>query len=618
VSHVLLAFAAPAALAAILSFLLTPVARWLSRRVGAVDLPDSRKVHLGPMPRLGGLAVLASLSVVIGLASTGRLGFLLDVPQALVKGVAYGLIPVAAISFVDDLYGVRVRWKFVAHLAGAAIAVRLGIVLNPEVHFLGEPIAIGVLALPLSILWIVGVTNAFNLIDGLDGLSAGLALISAVSLAAVHAIAGQNEMAAAVLVLGGALLGFLPWNAYPAKIFLGDTGAASIGFILACVALKGGATLSAGFATVLPVLVLGLPVAETLISMARRILRRFGALQRGPSGVFDADRDHIHHRLLLLGLDHRRAVLLLYGVGASLAALGLISVLVETRQAAFLLIAFLLAAFIGVKRLGYDEFAFVRKGLILRVYDAPVVRTALFAVFFDMALVVASTYIARGLKYEQWDVHVPGPEAITQIALMLLLSVGVFLGFGLYRATWRLASLDDVARAGAAVATSAFLTWVFAPRFIGKAASASQLAIYALVATGMVCGSRISYRLFQHQAWKASQDGEPVLIYGAGQGGAAALRELRGNPAWRMRAVGFVDDDLSLRGKLVAGLPVLGTVEDMEGLLARHEARGVAIASEKIPSERIRIVRRLCTSLSLPTYRFDMRFEAETSEDGRA
>ena len=155
---------------------------------------------------------------------------------------------------------------------GALLAVIVGVALNPEIHFLGAPLLIGVLAAPLSVLWIVGVTNAFNLVDGLDGLSAGLALISAVSLAArVFIVAGEQSRLRACFVLAGALLGFLPFNAYPAKIFLGRHRRGSVGFILACFALKGGSTLSAGFATVLPILVLGLPVAETLISMARRL-----------------------------------------------------------------------------------------------------------------------------------------------------------------------------------------------------------------------------------------------------------------------------------------------------------------------------------------------------------
>jgi UDP-GlcNAc:undecaprenyl-phosphate GlcNAc-1-phosphate transferase len=601
----------PVALAALLGFLLTPVAKWVSVGLGGIDKPDPRKVHREPMPRLGGLAVLVSSGAVLLAGHRGVFGPYPRLGEPLASGIAYGLVPVIVISVLDDIRGVRVRWKALAQLTGALIAVFAGVVLNPEIHFLGESIHIGILATPLSILWIVGVTNAFNLIDGLDGLSAGLALISAASLAAVFAISGEFQTAAAVAVLAGAILGFLPWNMYPAKIFLGDTGAASIGFILACFALKGGATLSAGFATLLPLLVLGLPVAETLISMARRLMRR---LEKHESGVFQADRDHIHHRLLSIGLDHRRAVLLLYGIGVSLAILGLISLYATARQNALLMVALLTGALIGIKRLGYDEFAFMRKGLALRVYGVPVVRTALFVVFFDMFLVVASFYLARGLKFDVWALRVPAPATITLLGLLMVLSVGTFWAFGLYRGTWRFASLDAISRCGAAVAVSTLLAWGLTPRFVGDRGSASQFVIYGLVATGMICGSRMSYRLLQHRAWTASVEGKRILIYGAGAGGTAALRELRGNPALRMRPVGFLDDDPALRGKIVSGLPVVGTLEEIEVLLARFEVRSVAIASKKIPCEKVRSVRTVCEAQSIPVYRFEMRFDPGDSD----
>jgi UDP-GlcNAc:undecaprenyl-phosphate GlcNAc-1-phosphate transferase len=598
----------PAALAALLSFLLTPLARWASVGLGAIDLPDSRKVHLAPMPRLGGLAVLLSGSLVLAAGWLGFLGPYARLGEPLASGIVLGLAPVVAISLLDDVRGVRARWKALAHLVGALLAVHAGVVLNPEVHFLGEPLRIGILAAPLSVLWIVGLTNAFNLVDGLDGLSAGLALISSVSLAAVYLIVGERTTAACVLVLAGALVGFLPFNLYPAKIFLGDTGAASIGFVLGCFALKGGATMSAGFATVLPVLVLGLPIAETLISMARRLVRR--AEKRG-SGVFEADRDHIHHRLMSFGVGHRKAVLMLYGVGLLCAAMGFVSLLLTSHQAGLLLSALLLAALIGVKRLGYDEFALLRKGVVLKVYNAPVVRSALFAVFFDLGLVGLSYYVARGLKGDVWTLGMPTPGTLTLVALLALATVAAFWVFGLYRGTWRLAGLDDVVRCGVAVAVSTIVVWAVAPRFLHERVNTSQFVVYALVSAGLVCGSRISYRLLQDQVWKASTAGQPVLIYGAGNAGVAAMRELRRNPDLGMRPVGFIDDDRMLRGKAVSGLAILGGLDGLEAAVEKTAAQAIAISTAKIPSERVDEIRHVAQRLSIALYRFDIRFSAE-------
>lgn len=601
----------PAAFAALLSFALTPFARWTSVGLGAIDQPGPRKVHEEPMPRLGGIAVLLSVAVMLVAGRSGLLGPYLRLGEPLAGGIALGLVPVVAISLLDDIRGVRVRWKALAHLGGALVAVSAGVALNPEIHFLGEPLRLGLFAAPLSVLWIVGVTNAFNLVDGLDGLSAGLALISAASLGAVFLVAGERVTASCVFVLAGALLGFLPFNAYPAKIFLGDTGAASVGFMLACFALKGGPPLSAGFATALPLLVLGLPVAETLISMARRLVHR---VEAHGTGVFDADRDHIHHRLLSFGVGHRQAVLILYGVGMLCAAVGFVSLFLNSHQAGLLLMAALLAAFIGIQRLGYDEFALLRRGVVLKVYDAPVVRSALFAVFFDLGLVGLSYYVARGLKRDVWTLNTPAPGTFTLVGFLALATIVSFWAFGLYRGTWRLASLDDVERCGAAVVAATTFVWVVSPRFMQERAGTSQLVVYTLVAVGLVWSSRLSYRLLQDRSWKASTAGQPVLIYGAGHGGIAALRELRQNPARRMKAVGFLDDDPRLRGKTVSGLHVIGSFESLETSLEQVHAIGIAISTSKIPDERIRRIREVAMRNSVAVYRFEIRFDSEVSQ----
>lgn len=598
----------PAALAALLSFTLTPFAQWASVGLGAIDQPGPRKVHQGPMPRLGGIAVLLSVAVMLVAGRSGLLGPYLRLGEPLASGIALGLVPVVTISLLDDVRGVRARWKALAHLVGALVAVYAGVILNPEIHFLGESLRLGFLAAPLSILWIVGVTNAFNLVDGLDGLAAGLALISAASLGAMFLIAGERVTASCAFVLAGALLGFLPFNAYPAKIFLGDTGAASVGFVLACFALKGGSTLSAGFATVLPLLVLGLPVAETLISMARRLVHKVG--EHG-EGVFDADRDHIHHRLLSFGIGHRQAVLILYGVGLLCALMSFISLFLTSLQAGLLLTAALLAAFIGVQRLGYDEFALLRKGVVLTIYNAPVVRSALFAVFFDLGLIGLSYYVARGLKRDVWTLNTPTPGTLMLVGLLALAMIISFWAFGLYRGTWRLASLDDAVRCGAAVAASTAFVWVVSPRFMQERAGTSQLVVYALVAAGFVCSSRLSYRLLQDRSWKASTAGQPVLIYGAGHAGVAALRELRRNPAHGMKPVGFLDDDPRLRGKTVSGLPVIGSFESLETSLEQVHAIGIAISTSKIPDERIRCIRQVAQRKSVAVYRLEIRFDSE-------
>ncbi|MGH9365069.1 MAG: glycosyltransferase family 4 protein, partial [Thermoanaerobaculia bacterium] len=246
-SMVFLAFGAAA-----ISYALTPATRRLALRLGAVDRPGPRKVHEAPIPRLGGLAVVAA--VVTG---SGVLCFLhargihtLSDPSC--AGLGLGLLPILVVSLWDDIRPLPALPKFAAQFAGAGIAVAFGIRLGPQIHLFGHEITLGFFAVPLALLWIVGVTNAFNIVDGLDGLSAGLALISALSLVLVSLLTTRYAMASASLVVAGALVGFLPYNLYPAKVFLGDTGAAAVGFWLACLALRGGSTLSAGMAVLIP------------------------------------------------------------------------------------------------------------------------------------------------------------------------------------------------------------------------------------------------------------------------------------------------------------------------------------------------------------------------------
>jgi UDP-GlcNAc:undecaprenyl-phosphate GlcNAc-1-phosphate transferase len=559
---------------------------------------------------MGGLAVVISAGVVLGSAFLGLSSFPRWASSNLCKGIALGLLPILVVSLWDDIRPLRATTRLAAQTLGAGIAVWYGVVLAPTTHLFGQSVALGPFAILISVLWLIGVTNAFNIVDGLDGLSAGLALISAGSLTAVFLLSGQTGMARASLVLAGGLIGFLPYNLYPAKIFLGDTGSMAIGFSLACFALSGGATLSAGFATLLPVFVLGLPVAETLISIARRIVRR---LETGTSGVLEADRDHIHHRLLALGITHRRAVFILYGVGLSLGLAGLVSVLMSARDAGLLLVALLVAGFVGVARLGYDEFAVIRKGLVLRFYETPVLKTSLFVVFVDIVIVALSVYGAIGLKQDDWGLTTNRHTVLTMTALLAGVTVATFWAVGLYRGSWRLASIQDFVRASWAVAAAAtaglLLTQTLTQLLPPSRVPVSVFAIYALLHLALTNGSRVSYRLLVLQKWRAANEGEPVLIYGAGQGGASALRELQSNAETGMRPVGFIDDDPQKTGRVVNGLPVLGTLEALDFAAQRLSARTVIVSTKKISEERLALARELCGLMGIELLRLQISFD---------
>lgn len=574
----------PALVAAVLAWLLTPLSARLSRLAGAMDLPGTRRLHAQPVPRLGGLAIIAPTVALLaaGLAGAG-------VPHWAARevgaGMLAGLLPILAVSIRDDVAHVGAPLKFLAHSAGAGIAIACGVVLPSEVHLFGATISLGWTAVPLSFLWLTGVTNAFNLVDGLDGLSAGLGLISASSLVAVLLLARDPPLAAAVAVLAGSLVGFLPHNLHPARVFLGDSGATAIGYLLACFTLNTTALLSAGFATLIPVMLVAVPVADTLVSMLRRSISR---LEHGTGQhIYDADGNHIHHRLLALGLSHRAAVITLCSVGGLLALLALGSLILTRQQSGYLLAGVLFAGFIGLRRLGYDEFALLRRGVLLRLYDLPVLRRSFFSVFADIAMMGLALYVAVGLKFDDWNPVDTGGRILAMLAVMTPATVVSFRLFGMYRGSWRLAGLDDFRRLFLAVVAGTLAGALLFDAVVPWRVPYSLFAIYAAVAVILANGMRVSYRLADQLRMLASADGERAVIYGAGLAGAGAARQMLANPDARLRPVGFIDDNPEKVGRSVNGYPILGTITDLGGVIKRSGATVVVVSSIKIPHDKV-------------------------------
>jgi UDP-GlcNAc:undecaprenyl-phosphate/decaprenyl-phosphate GlcNAc-1-phosphate transferase len=303
----------------IVSFLLTPLAIRFAPRIGAIDHPDlDRRVHRQPIPRTGGLAVAATFVGlgVLGLIANEVLQFApplraVRTPQvvALFGGVAVG----AALGYLDDRYQLRARWQLIGQLALAGIALMAGILIDNMVNPLGGQFQFdGAAAMAVTTVWVVGMINSANFVDGLDGLLTGIAIIAAVTLGIISLVATPIQPAVAVLcaLLAGSLLGFLPYNFHPARVFIGTAGVFAVGYALAVLSVLGTAKVAVAL------LVLGVPIIDTFWIIIRRVVSR-----RSP---FDADRGHFHHRLLDLGLSHRGAVLLIYGLCILLAGMSLL------------------------------------------------------------------------------------------------------------------------------------------------------------------------------------------------------------------------------------------------------------------------------------------------------
>jgi len=330
------------------SVLLTPIIRDLGLRLRVLDRPDgSRKIHVEPIPRLGGVAVALAYTLALGFILIAPYSNLkLDIPRSLVG--AFALAPAALLIFLtgllDDLRGLKPWQKVVCEVAAAAWAYHGGF----GIHVLRGHVLEHFVSIPISIFWLVGCTNAVNLIDGMDGLASGIGFCAAVTTLTAALINGNVELALVTAPLAGSLLGFLRYNFNPASIFLGDCGSLLVGFLLGCY----GALWSHKSATVLgmtaPLMALAVPLLDVMISIIRRFLRG--------QAIFSADRGHIHHRLLDHGLTPRRAALLLYGISSLAAVFSLFQDLAYTPVRAAIIVLFCTAVWVGIQRLNYAEF----------------------------------------------------------------------------------------------------------------------------------------------------------------------------------------------------------------------------------------------------------------------
>jgi UDP-GlcNAc:undecaprenyl-phosphate GlcNAc-1-phosphate transferase len=332
--------------------ILTPLIRRWALRLNLLDHAlTARKIHGRPIPRLGGIAiVIAFYAPLVGLLIfRSDVGAMFLAERDHVLGLFIGGPLIALLGIYDDLHGAGARKKFAVQflVAGAmyAFGFRVVALANP----FGSPLALGWLALPFTLLWFVGVINAMNLIDGLDGLAGGVALVAVATTFAISVERGHPLMILFCAALAGAIVGFLFYNFNPASIFMGDTGSMFLGFVLAASALRTHQKSATAVAVLIPAIALGLPILDTLLAMSRRAVRG--------QPIFQADREHIHHRLLATGLTHRQTVLVLYGTCVVFGAVSLILTFVNSgAQTAGIIFGLAGISFFFLRRLGYMRF----------------------------------------------------------------------------------------------------------------------------------------------------------------------------------------------------------------------------------------------------------------------
>lgn len=348
-------------LAFITAYVITPYTIRLAKKVGAVDIPNDRRVNKKPMSRLGGLAVIAGFLVsgiylIVTMYIEKNINFTADGLSKKLLGFLLGIIVLGITCFIDDVKNIKPLAKLAGQTLAAILVVSSGVLIdNFTIPFKENSVMLNeVFSYILTIGWIIGITNAINLIDGLDGLSSGITLIACISLLIIFSL-NESPLIAIILItaLAGAIVGFLPYNFNPAKTFIGDVGSNFMGFAIAVISILGVAKTYTAVVIIAPIMVLALPIFDTLWAIIRRIIKT-----KSIKGVFKADKGHLHHRLMARGYTQKQAVLILYGLTATFGMTAIIlldSGIWKAISFALLVIAIVAIGYKDILHLREDE-----------------------------------------------------------------------------------------------------------------------------------------------------------------------------------------------------------------------------------------------------------------------
>jgi UDP-GlcNAc:undecaprenyl-phosphate/decaprenyl-phosphate GlcNAc-1-phosphate transferase len=588
-----------------LSLALTPWVMHVAKVVGAIDKPNERKVHSTPTPRLGGVAIFMSVFIsLIALLLLDR-GLIINTWIVSREGLfLFGsLALVLALGIWDDIRSLRPSQKFLGQLLLSVLMYFAGFSVTKVSSVFGIGFFnVGILDFPMTILWIIGVTNAINLIDGLDGLAAGIALIASMTMLPMALMNGDVGSAVLIFLLAGSLLGFLRYNFNPAKIFLGDSGSLFLGFMLAVLSVKSSTKITTGFALLLPILALGLPIMDTLLSMIRRVLRPAspsptnGKNRTSKFGLmFQPDKSHIHHKLLSNGLSHRKAVLVLYLVSCGLGLSAFAITVVNNFVASLILLAVGTAVIVGIRRLQYKEMAVLQNGILLPLYDRPIMNRDSFQIFFDLVFILLS-YALAFLMVEKVNLIDPiGREFLKRISIVAVVQLAVFIFSGQYKRTYQFFGVGDalvtVRTLIMAVVAMGLATAIFLPPF--RPVHFIVLALDTFFLASLVFGTRMSFRALQYLSKKSPVDGKRVIIYGADVNGSLMLERMLESNLSNWIPVGFIDDDPMMEGKYLNGYPVFGGHWKLHKLIREKNINEIVVCSETVQPEVLKRVKRL-------------------------
>jgi UDP-GlcNAc:undecaprenyl-phosphate GlcNAc-1-phosphate transferase len=550
------------------SLLLVPVVRVLSIRLGKVSPPRDDRWHVNPTPSLGGIGMF--LAFVLAVAVTSLIGQGWDHLQlSLLAGSALML----GMGLVDDLKRLTPPVKLMVQILAASAVIFFGGIIN----FFPW----GFANIILTFFWLVGITNAINLLDNMDGLAGGVALIAAGFLGYFFFRANTSGLLVIALALCGSILGFLIFNFPPAKIFMGDSGSLFLGFTLAALAVVHRPRASEVFTVIgVPTLLFMVPIVDTTLVTITRILRGQSPAQGGT--------DHTSHRLIAFGLTERQAVIFLYLVGLVSGVTGALLEALDYDLSlllgpVLLIVLALLAAYLG--RLKVVSSISPPPSNITRIMVDLTYKRRLFEMILDFFIIGVSFYLAFWTAYSMNLDSSRLIPVVRSLPVAVVASLVSFFIFGVYRGVWRYVGVDDLVHYASGAVGAAILTAV--PLMISRSFRGFPLEIYFLFGIFLFLGlaaSRLSFRVLDSLYTRQLSRNETmsVLIYGTEDAGEMALRWILRNPDLGYRPVGFLDDDPLSWGRRIHGINILGGGDQLEGILSSRQPDGIIITTPNL------------------------------------
>ena len=592
--------------------LVTPRARTVGLRMGLVATPTADRWHQCPTALLGGVAIVLATLVGVGIwtavsALQGRPGGA-PVVSLQSAAVVMGAVFMFAVGLIDDIVNLRPQLKFILQTLAGVGLVGAGATLSLTPWYVVNVVA--------TVFWFVALTNAFNLLDNMDGVAAGVGAIAAFFLGVTFAQQGAWWHTALAWSLAGAAVAFLRYNFQPASIFMGDAGSLFIGSVLAGLVVTSPASASGSLVSVLfvPLAIVAVPIADTALVTVTRTLAARSISQGG--------RDHSTHRLVALGLHERQVALLLYAFAALGGCVGLVLMRLDLALGLVLGTAFfasmsLIAAYLGRLKVGHAEAGAGSKAATLLVTQL-LYKKRLAEMLLDVLLVTGAYYGAYRLKFEGGAPPAYMAAFESTVGLVIAVKISAFGLLGVYRGAWRYTGLEDLYRILGAIILSSAALFGYVRLRVPVLADSNILYIDLLLTAAFVLTSRLSFRSLEMARSLLHRTGERILIYGAGDAGELALRELLNNAGLRLQPVCFLDDDARKHGARIHGVPVAGGIESLALVVERYDVHRILIGTKKLTFDARRALQAYAACHGLELFELDLGVRAVPGDGARA